>query len=318
MPPRSVHRGRFLDQFPAIARAVCDRVLSAGQVNALRTVTKPAVEAVMAAQQGEIVAIIAPLTVADSEQAGALWRQRAEAIVDLPVPVEPDRQLRLERTADGLVGRFVLDESGAVQFEQAIRTASTWDGKADTRDNPTRSADALVEVCAFFNANHTRAGTPRRRPHVELIIDADTLDTTPLAWTTDHTYLDVATTDTLLCDSVIHRILRAGDTILNYGRATYTVPRDLFRAVTAHDGGCRFPGCDRKVSWCDAHHIHSWRHLGPTNLDNLVLLCNRHHHHVHRRNIHLKLLPNSNLDITLPDDTTRTSQPRHPPGTRGP
>ena len=33
----------------------------------------------------------------------------------------------------------------------------------------------LVEVCAFFNANHDRTGTRRRRPQVELIIDADTL-----------------------------------------------------------------------------------------------------------------------------------------------
>jgi hypothetical protein len=313
-----VHRGRFLDQFPAIAQAACDRVLSAGQVNALRTVTRPAVEPVMAEQQGQIVAIIAPLTVADAEQAGALWRQRAEAIAQLPEPVDPERQLRFARTADGLVGRFVLDDNGAVQFEQAIRTASTWDGKTDTRDHSRRTADALVDVCAYFNANHTRAATPRRRPHVELIVEADTLASTPLAWTTDHAFIGAATTDMLLCDCVIHRVLRAGDTILNYGRATYTVPKDLFRAVAARDGGCRFPGCDRSVSWCDAHHIHYWRHLGLTDLENLVLLCNRHHHLVHRQKLHVKLLPNSDLDITFPDGTTRTSQPRHPPGTRGP
>jgi hypothetical protein len=35
----------------------------------------------------------------------------------------------------------VLDENGAVQFEQAIRTASTWDGKTDTpATNPTNEA----------------------------------------------------------------------------------------------------------------------------------------------------------------------------------
>jgi hypothetical protein len=151
-----------------------------------------------------------------------------------------------------------------------------------------------------------------------LNVDAGTLSSSPLAWTTDHAWVGVATTDMLLCDCVIHRVLRAGETILSYGRATYTVPRDLFRAVAARDGGCRFPGCDRKVSWCDAHHIHYWRHLGPTDLENLVLLCNRHHHHVHRHNLQLKLLPNADLDITLPDGTVRTSQPRGQPGRRGP
>ena len=313
-----VHRGRFLDKFAAVAEAACDGVLSAGHLNALRAVTKPPVEAVMAVQQGEIVAIIAPLSVADAEQAAGLWRQRAEAIVDLPEPVEPEHQLRTARTVDGLVGRFVLDDNAAVQFEQAIRTASTWDGKADTRENSRRSADALVEVCAFFNANHTRPGTPRRRPHVEVIVDADTLASTPLAWTTDHAWVGVATTDMLLCDCVIHRVMRAGEAILSYGRATRTVPTDLFRAVAARDGGCRFPGCDRPVSWCDAHHIHWWRHLGLTELENLVLLCNRHHHLVHRHNLHLKLLPNAHLHITFPDGTVRTSQPRGQPGKRGP
>jgi hypothetical protein len=151
-----------------------------------------------------------------------------------------------------------------------------------------------------------------------LVVDADTLASTPLAWTTDHAYIGVATTDMLLCDCVIHRVLRAGDTILNYGLEVYTVPKDLFRAVAVRDGGCRFPGCDRKVSWCDAHHIHYWRYLGPTDLENLVLLCNRHHHLVHRHNMPLKLLPNSDLDVTLPDGTVRTSQPRHQPGQRAP
>jgi hypothetical protein len=122
----------------------------------------------------------------------------------------------------------------------------------------------------------------------------------------------------MLCDCVIHRAQRAGTAILSYGRATRTVPPDLFRAVAVRDGGCRYPGCDRKVSWCDAHHIRYWHHLGFTELENLVLLCNRHHHHVHRHNLQLKLLPNADLDITFPDGTTRTSQPRGQPGKRAP
>ncbi len=208
--------------------------------------------------------------------------------------------------------------AGAVQFQQAIRQASSWDGTDDRRDGARRSADALVDVCAFFNANHDRPGTPRQRPHVELNIDADTLTERPLGSTGDGTILDHLTTETLLCDCVIHRVQRAGDAILSYGRATRTVPVDLFRATAARDGGCRFPGCDRKIAWCDAHHIHYWRHLGFTELDNLVLLCNRHHHLIHRPGWQLKLLPSADLEVTFPDGTTRTSQPRGQPTRRGP
>ena len=308
-----VHLGRFLDKFPSVGEAARTGALSAGQVNALQVSCPAPVEVVMHAQQTDLVAIVAPLSVADTASAAQAWRQRAEALVDLPEPVEPDRQLRTAHTADGLVGTFVLDKAGATHFATAIRIASTWDGTDDSRSNQRRSADALVDVCAFFNANHDRGGTPRNRPHVEISVAGDTLSSSPIAWTSDHAHLGSTTTDALLCDCVIHRIVRAGNAVLSYGRATRTVPPDLFRAVAARDGGCRYPGCDRKVAWCDAHHIHYWHHLGLTEYENLVLLCNRHHHEVHRLGLQLKLLPSAELEVTHANGTTRTSQPRGQP-----
>ncbi|HSB86164.1 MAG TPA: HNH endonuclease signature motif containing protein [Ilumatobacteraceae bacterium] len=312
-----VHRGRFLDSFESIAEAACDGVLSAGQAAALKSACPAHVEPVMRLQQAELVSIVAPLSVADTERAAGLWRQRAEALVELPEPTEPMRELRVAHTSDGLVGKFVLDTDGALQFEQAIRIASTWDGSADSRSGQRRSADALVDVCAFFNANHDRGGTPRQRPHVELFVEADSLATSPLAWTTEHAYIGSYLTDAYLCDCVIHRVQRAGNAVLDYGRGTRTVPIDLFRAVAARDGGCRFPGCDRKVRWCDAHHIRYWRNMGPTELENLTLLCNRHHHLVHQPGWHLKLLPDADLEVTCPDGSVRTSRPRGQPA-KGP
>jgi hypothetical protein len=52
------------------------------------------------------------------------------------------------------------------------------------------------------------------------------------------------------------------------------------RALDARDGGCRFPGCSN-TRFVDAHHIHHWADGGETKLDNLVLLCRRHHRAVH-------------------------------------
>ena len=54
-----VHRGRFLDKFPTVADAACDGTLSAGQVTALKVSCPAPVEAIMAAQQVEVVAIVA-------------------------------------------------------------------------------------------------------------------------------------------------------------------------------------------------------------------------------------------------------------------
>src|SRR5690606_3379848 len=55
----------------------------------------------------------------------------------------------------------------------------------------------------------------------------------------------------------------------------------LGRALNLRDGGCRFAGCDRPTSWCDAHHIRPWADGGPTKLDNLLLLCAFHHTLIH-------------------------------------
>ena len=53
------------------------------------------------------------------------------------------------------------------------------------------------------------------------------------------------------------------------------MPPSLRRALQARDRCCRFPGCG--VRHAQGHHIHHWANGGPTRLDNLVLLCRRHH-----------------------------------------
>ena len=66
---------------------------------------------------------------------------------------------------------------------------------------------------------------------------------------------------------------------LDVGRRTRTLPPALRRALEARDRGCRFPGCG--VRRAQGHHIHHWATGGPTRLDNLALLCGRHHRAVH-------------------------------------
>ncbi|MDT8369380.1 MAG: HNH endonuclease signature motif containing protein, partial [Longimicrobiales bacterium] len=63
------------------------------------------------------------------------------------------------------------------------------------------------------------------------------------------------------------------------GRRTRTVSPALRRALELRDRGCRFPGCACRFT--DAHHIVHWADGGRTDLQNLVLLCRRHHRAVH-------------------------------------
>jgi hypothetical protein len=50
-------------------------------------------------------------------------------------------------------------------------------------------------------------------------------------------------------------------------------------ALIARDAGCSFPGCTHPPSFCDRHHILDWILGGPTDLENLTLLCRYHHTH---------------------------------------
>jgi hypothetical protein len=69
---------------------------------------------------------------------------------------------------------------------------------------------------------------------------------------------------------------------LDVGRRSKVVPPAMRRAVIVRDRGCRFPGCDRPYTWCDAHHVAHWADGGPTAAQNLLLLCRPHHRLVHR------------------------------------
>ncbi len=315
---RLIHRGRFLDRFGSIADAAVNNVLSAGQVDAIAAVCRPKHEPILAEQQAELVGILAPLPVADTEFACHVWRERADALLDEDSPpTEPTRTLSFSRAGDGaLLGRFTLDDAAAIELEKAIRNAITWGGDSDTRTRPECQGDALFDIAAFYNKNHDSNGTPRHLPHVSLSADASTLNAgTPLAVNDDDQRLiDTACTDTYLCDCIMHTIMRdANGAPVGFGRTRYTVPRKLFRQVAARDGGCRFPGCNRHVRHSDAHHIKYWRDGGETEYWNLVLLCSRHHHIVHQQRLDLKLLPSGQLDVTWRDGRQRSSQPRGAP-----
>jgi hypothetical protein len=67
--------------------------------------------------------------------------------------------------------------------------------------------------------------------------------------------------------------------VLDVGRRTRTIPSAIRRALTARDTRCQYPGCTARR--CDAHHLVHWADGGATALDNLVLICRRHHRLVH-------------------------------------
>jgi|SRR2546428_7497539 len=85
----------------------------------------------------------------------------------------------------------------------------------------------------------------------------------------------------MACECSVTRVLSQESLVMDVGRTTRTVSAPLKRALKARDCHCKWPGCARPASKCDGHHLLSWINGGPTDLDNLVLLCRRHHRMVH-------------------------------------
>ncbi|SHN46465.1 HNH endonuclease, partial [Cryptosporangium aurantiacum] len=109
--------------------------------------------------------------------------------------------------------------------------------------------------------------------------------------------------DRIACDAAINRIILGPDDVpIAVGRRTRLVPPTMRRGLVVRDQGCRFHYCTRPPHWTQAHHIIPWTHGGPTDMNNLILLCGFHHHRVHDEGWTLQL-DGQELTIRRPDGT---------------
>ncbi len=76
-------------------------------------------------------------------------------------------------------------------------------------------------------------------------------------------------------------VLAPNGALLDLGRTQRLATPAQKTALIARDGGCVIPGCTVPGDACDAHHVIWWSRGGPTDLDNLALICGRHHDEVH-------------------------------------
>jgi Domain of unknown function (DUF222)/HNH endonuclease len=125
--------------------------------------------------------------------------------------------------------------------------------------------------------------------------------------------LAAETAQRLACDASVVEIRERDGEPLSVGRKTRTVPPAMRRALQTRDRGCRFPGCENR-RFVDAHHIRHWAQGGETKLDNLVLLCGRHHRFLHEGGYSLTALAEGELEFRDPRGNPIDPVPRPPPG----
>lgn len=185
------------------------------------------------------------------------------------------RSLELNIGEGGMVWiRGVLDPEGGAIVRNALEPLAQPNGDGDYRKRDKRLADGLVELashgsCTQLNVTASletllqHAGSPA----------ADVEMTQPLSG---------ACVQRLSCECKVARILLDAESqVIEVGRSKRVVTAPQRRALEIRDRGCRWPGCERPASFTAAHHLIHWSKGGATDIENLVLLCHRHHWMVH-------------------------------------
>jgi len=310
---RLVKTGQRVRRCPAMRTAWRDGQISSGQVGVIAAnVTDPLLD-LWGDHESVIVGHLIPLDIRDTVTAMQTWALRAKIklALDGDLPQEPPRAAHLSKLLDGR-GRLDadLDPEGFAIAARALELAESKDAEGEERTPAQRRGDALVDVFRHFLDHQKVKLGGRHRPHLNVVSDLKDLHEDGCGRTLGGAPLDAATMRRLACDANVHRVITDGkSSILDYGRATRTIPPAVYTALVLRDLGCRFPGCDRPAEWTDGHHIEHWEDGGHTCLSNLVLLCSRHHHLIHQKAWHIKLLPTGTVEVTDPRGLVHTSDP---------
>jgi hypothetical protein len=286
-----VRVARALDEMPATRAAV-----EAGDVSmcAARSLVaaRDADPSAFASAEPQLVEAARIHSVCDLGRVVTYWRQAVERErgIDGDEALRAQRRLHSSVTMHGMVRvDGVLDPETGETVLTALRAVTDAEMRGRSKDDvddrsaAQRRADALGEVCRQWLDRPDRPTVGGELPHVTVTISADALAGGEGAHDMDHVGpIPIGTARRLACDaSVMRVVLSERSEPLDVGRRSKVVPAPMRRAVIVRDGRCRFPGCDRPHTWCDAHHIIHWADGGSTALSNLILLCRQHHRAIH-------------------------------------
>ncbi len=242
------------------------------------------------------------------EQLAARAREVAAELDELHVAEREERLreqrfLRLFRQSDGMTRL-----SGLLDPESAATVVAAYDAATSPRRggprfvDPTAVAraeellrdprtteqiglDSIVELIRIGVASDPTALVGGRQPAVRVLIAERDLRRHSGAGALEGQSVPISidTAQRHICEAGVVPVLFDSDgQAVNVGREQRLFTRRQRVGLAARDGGCRFPGCDRPPSWCEAHHLQEWhRDHGRTDIADGILLCRHHHLLIH-------------------------------------
>ena len=302
-----VRVARRLSEVPLIHGAFARGELSYAKVRALTRVAD-------VADEEELLELARHLTAAQLERAVRAYRRvTAKEADDLHAFAhagytwDEDGSLILRARLAPEDGALFLRALEASRDRLREREESGERGSAEPRRPST--AEALVALAEHALAGGARDRSGAERYQVVVHVDANE----GAAALEDGIPLAPETADRLACDASLVELVERDGVPLSVGRKTRTIPPAMRRALQARDRRCRFPGCENR-RFLHAHHIEPWARGGETKLDNLVLLCTRHHQFVHESGYSLVGAGGRELEFRDRWGFAVPTVPRPPPG----
>jgi hypothetical protein len=152
------------------------------------------------------------------------------------------------------------------------------------------------------------------RPEVTVVVDATAPDGPVVDWGIP-VEVPWPVLEDLAGDADIHAVVVRNGVVLHapgqldLGRTCRMATRAQRRALRGLYATCAIPGCAVKYDNCKLHHVQWWENGGPTDLRNLLPLCERHHHCVHDGGWILTLGQHRELTVKTRDGQVMTTGP---------
>ena len=276
-----VRVARALAGLPDTSAAMARGELSFSQVRAITRVADPD-------NEEELLAHAGSMSAAALERLVRSWRRLdRESEISLEERRHAARCLSVFPADDGsYLVRGRLDSEAGALLMRAIEAASDalYAGSVPEATPEQRRADALGLLAErALEAGFAGEACRAERHLVVLHVEPGTLEEEGEPGRSeleDGTRVSAETSRRMACDAAIVRAEPTdGGTAPRVGPRSRVVPPRMRRALELRDRGCRFPGCGSRFT--DAHHVRHWADGGPTQLDNLVLLCRTHHRLLH-------------------------------------
>ena len=238
---------------------------------------------------------------------GMLEHQRSRRFAK--VKTDPDDGMTV------LFGRFDPITGARIETALSQKMDEQW-REEDPRNRATagqRMADALA---LLLTSGDGEKNGRSRGARLLLIADYDVI-TRELrnCRLSDGTPIPVQKVREMACDAeILPAIFRGASQPLDLGRSRRIASPAQRVSLIARDRNC--VGCSASAAWCQAHHIIPWQPGGPTDLNNLVLLCSRCHHKVHDDRWQIRRTAPGQYTLRPPPTHYRRPPPRRNPNSR--